>query len=165
MTEDHNLDAALKNLEEGKFSFQMVGCINQCIQKQRAELDELQAFHAKATKDLAQYERKIVSLERNLRIANSTIFGLIKTNALLEQGAAATKYGVVKFAEVSLPIIQQAAAEVRPYAIEAVKYAWAVVKKAVDVAEPQVKAWWAGLEPRLKELTKANPQSSPKSQK
>ena len=164
MAKDYTVDKALKDLEGGKFSFQMVDCINQHIEGQQEELEALQSFKAAATTELAKYELKISRLERDLKIVNGAILRLIKTNALLEEGIAATKYGVVKFGEVAVPKIQQAAVEARPYAIEAFKYTWAAVLKAAKAAEPHMKALWATVEPRLKEFTKGLSSSLPKGQ-
>lgn len=164
MTEDTQIDKALKDLEDGKFSFQMVDRINQCIATQQAELETLRGFRAEATTALDQQEAKVARLERDLRIANATILRLIRTNALLEEGVAATKYGVAKFGEVAVPKIRQAAFEAKPYAVEAFKYTWTKTLKAMEAVAPQVREWWVGVEPRLKEMTKAASQSSPKGQ-
>jgi hypothetical protein len=164
MVKEYNVDKALKDLEGGKFSFQMVDCINRHLQTQQEELEVLESFKAGATTELAKYELKISRLERDLKIVNGAILRLIKTNALLEEGIAATKYGVVKFGEVAVPKIQLAAVEARPYAIEALKYTWTAVLKAAEAAEPHVKAWWGSIEPRPKKFTKGLSSSSPKGQ-
>ena len=164
MAIENNVDKALKDLEQGKFSFRMVDCINQHIQRQQTELDALQLFKTRAMIDLAKYEQETARLERDLRIVNGAILRLIKTNALLEEGIAAAKYGVAKFGEVAVPKIQQAAVDAQPYAIEAFKYTRTAVLKAAEAAEPHVKAWWATIEPRLKEFAKSLSSSLPKGQ-
>ena len=164
MTQDYNVDKALKDLDQGKFSFQMVDCIREHIQKQREELIELEGFKTRAKTDLAQYELKTIRLEQDLRVANTAIVRLLKTNALLEQGIAATKYGVARFAEVAAPKIRQFAVEAQPYAIEAGKYAQAALWKAIEAAEPHVKGLWDALEPRLKHFVKTVSSSLPKGQ-
>jgi hypothetical protein len=164
MTQDYHVDNALKDLEQGKFSFQMVDCISQHIQKQQGELLELERFKGQAKADLAQYELKTFRLEQDLRAANTAIVRLLKTNALLEQGVAATKYGVARFGEVAAPKIRQLAVEAQPYAIEAGKYAQGALLKAVETAEPHVKGWWDALEPRLRNFAKSVSSSSPKGQ-
>ena len=164
MTIEYAIDKALKELEQGKFSFQMVECVNQHIEKQQEELAELRTFKARAKTDLAQYELKTFRLEQDLRAANTAILRLLKTNALLEQGVAATKHGVARFREVAVPKIHKATVEIRPYAIEAAKYTQATLWKAIEAAEPHVKGWWDSLEPRLKDFVKSVSSSLPKSQ-
>jgi hypothetical protein len=68
MTQDYHVDNALKDLEQGKFSFQMVDCISQHIQKQQGELLELERFKGQAKADLAQYELKTFRLEQDLSV-------------------------------------------------------------------------------------------------
>jgi hypothetical protein len=161
MPGDNELDKALKNLESGKFSFQMVDCIQQYIQKQEKELVELRAFEARALADFSRDELRIARLERDLKSANARIFALIRTNALLEQAIAATKAGIISFNEVVAPKVQQKAVEARPYVIDAAKFAWAALLKAYDAAAPRGrKLWLEIMEPRLKDFMKVASQST-----
>lgn len=160
MSDDQNIDKALKHLEEGKFSFQMVDCINQCIQTQKAELAELRAFRAAAVADLARDELTIARLERELKSANVRILALIKTNALLEQGIASTKAGIVAFGEVVVPKMQRTAEDARPHVIKAAKYVWSALLRAYGAVAPMVRTSWPDIERRLKEVMKSASQSS-----
>jgi len=160
MPDDQNIDKALKNLEEGKFSFQTVDCINQCIQTQKTELAELRAFQAAAVADLARDELTIARLERELKSANARIFALIKTNALLEQGIASTKAGIAAFGEVVVPKVQQIAEEARPHVLKAAKHTWVIFLRAYGALAPTVRTSWLEIERRLKEVMKSASQSS-----
>lgn len=161
MPDGNDLDKALRNLESGKFSFQMVDCIQQCIQRQEKELAELRAFEARARADFARDELTIARLERELKSANARIFALIKTNALLEQAVAATKAGVVGLNEIVVPKLQQKAVEARPYVIDAAKFVHAASLKAYHAAAPRARKWWLEImEPRLKDFMKVASQST-----
>jgi hypothetical protein len=160
MPDDQNIDKALKHLEEGKFSFQMVDCINQCIQTQKAELSELRAFETAAVADLARDQLTIARLERELKSANARIFALIKTNALLEQGIASTKSGIAAFGDVVVPKMQQTAEDARPHVLKAAKYLWAALLRAYGTAAPVAWTSWLEIERRLKEVMKSASQSS-----
>lgn len=163
MTEEAQLSKALNDLAEGKFSFQMVDCITQSIESQKKEIEELRQFREVATADLAQQSRKISLLETALKAANTTIFALTKSNALVQEIIGATKLGFAKFNEIVVPKILQLAHEAKPYIIGAYKYSYAAVLKAILKTEPQVRAWLGSSEVSRNELEKTPPQSSAES--
>ena len=152
MNDDNQLAKALDHLKEGKFSFQMVDCITESIQKQKEELDELLQFREKATVELGKRDYDINRLEKSLRSANAKIFALIKTNALLEHGIDATKIGAVKLTNIVIPKILELLEKAKPHVLEAASLAKTVSLKAFDAAEPAVREWWLTTEPRRKKL-------------
>ena len=152
MFDGTQLSKALKNLNDGKFSFQMIDCITEGIQKQKAEIEELQQFREDAMLKLGQRDYEIDRLEQTLKSANAKIFALIKANTLLEHGIHATKLGVVKLRDVVVPKMLELLDEAKPHALEALSRAKTASLKAFDAAEPAVREWWATTEPRRKEL-------------
>ena len=139
MTDDTDLSKALAKLAEGKFSFQMVDCITNSILTQQNELAELRLALNDTNADLVQRDRKIIFLEASLKASNAAVFVLTKSNPLIQEIIATTKYGFTKFNEIIVPKVLQVS-------IEAFKYSHAMTLKTIEKTEPHVRAWLASSE-------------------
>lgn len=152
MTESNDISKALTNLSEGKFSFQMVECINLYIRAQQNELSELRLFRDKAAVELAQREYEIYRLEKTLKSANAKIFALIKSNEILEQSIQMTKRSVVKFKDEGVPKLINLYHECIPHILNALTFSKTEMLNFIKIAEPLAHQWWSSAQTRRKEL-------------
>lgn len=99
------IDAALAELEAGRFSFRMVDAIKDHVGQLESELTAVNAQHDDATKRLMQQEYAINRLEGDLRKANARMHALVKANALTELTVRETKKGAVMVRDY-LPVVR-----------------------------------------------------------
>jgi hypothetical protein len=79
------IDAALANLEAGKFSFRMVDAIKDHISSLENELEVARGLHESAIRDLKLQEIAKWRQEGELRKLNARIYTLLKANMLTEK--------------------------------------------------------------------------------
>src|SRR5512137_246977 len=85
MPTEMKIDAALADLEAGKFSFRMVDAIKNHVQKLECELDVTRSLHASAVRDLKLQEYATWRLEREVTSLNARIEALLRANILTEE--------------------------------------------------------------------------------
>lgn len=84
MSNEMQVEAALANLEAGRFSFRTVGAIKSHIEKMERELTVVQELHGDAIRELKRQEYAIWRLESELTRSNARVYALIRANALSE---------------------------------------------------------------------------------
>jgi hypothetical protein len=85
MSNTMKIDAALANLEAGKFSFRMVDAIKDHISSLENELEVVRGLHDSAIGDLKLQEIANWRLESELTKLNAKIYALLKANILTEK--------------------------------------------------------------------------------
>jgi hypothetical protein len=78
------IDAALADLDAGKFSFRMVGTIKNHIDKLESELEVTRSLHANAVRELKLQEYANWRLEREVTSLNARTQALLRANILTE---------------------------------------------------------------------------------
>ncbi|GLI94508.1 hypothetical protein [Methylocystis echinoides] len=84
MSDNMKIDAALVQLEAGKFSFQMVDAIKDHVAGLEKEMAALRASQDNAITEMKRQEYAIWRLEAEARKLNATIYALLKANAMTE---------------------------------------------------------------------------------
>jgi hypothetical protein len=84
MSDSMKIDAALAQLEAGKFSFQMVDAIKNHVAGLEQELTALRAAGDDAAAEIKRQEYAIWRLENEARKLNTTIHALLRANAITE---------------------------------------------------------------------------------
>lgn len=84
MSNEMKINAALANLEAGKFSFQMVDAITEHVRKLETELDAARSLHADIVHELKRQQYANWRLEGELRKLNAKIYAVLKANILTE---------------------------------------------------------------------------------
>jgi hypothetical protein len=79
------IDAALADLEVGKFSFRMVDAIKGHVQRLESELEVTRSLHASAVRELKVQEYANWRLEREVTSFNARIQALLRANILTEE--------------------------------------------------------------------------------
>ena len=79
------IDAALADLEAGKFSFRMVDTIKNHVNKLESELEVTRSLHGSAVRELKMQEYSNWRLERELTSLNARIQALLTANILTER--------------------------------------------------------------------------------
>ncbi|MEK4031775.1 hypothetical protein WOC76_20575 [Methylocystis sp. IM3] len=82
MPSEMKIDAALADLEAGKFSFRMVDAIANHVKKLESELEVTRRLHASAVRELRLQEYANWKLERELTSLNARIQALFRANIL-----------------------------------------------------------------------------------
>jgi hypothetical protein len=85
MPGEMKIDAALADLEAGKFSFRMVDAIKNHVQRLESELEVTRSLHASAVRDLKLQEYANWRLERKVTSLNARIQALLSANKLTEE--------------------------------------------------------------------------------
>ncbi len=85
MPSEMKIDAALADLEAGKFSFRMVDAIENHVKKLESELEVTRSLHASAVRELKLQEYANWKLERELTSLNARIRALLRANILTEE--------------------------------------------------------------------------------
>jgi hypothetical protein len=85
MPGEMKIDAALADLEAGKFSFRMVDTIKKHVNKLESELEVTRTLHGSAVRELKLQEYANWKLERELKSLNVRIYALIRANILTEE--------------------------------------------------------------------------------
>jgi hypothetical protein len=85
MPGEMKIDAALADLEAGKFSFRMVDTIKKHVNKLESELEVTRTLHGSAVRELKLQEYANWRLERELTSLNTRIQALLTANILTEK--------------------------------------------------------------------------------
>ncbi|RTL86934.1 MAG: hypothetical protein EKK29_08270 [Hyphomicrobiales bacterium] len=84
MSNEMQVEAALANLEAGRFSFRTVDAIKSHIEKMERELAVVQELHGDAIRELKRQEYAVWRLESELTRSNARVYALIRANVLSE---------------------------------------------------------------------------------
>jgi hypothetical protein len=85
MANKMDIEAALAQLEAGKFSFRMIDSIKEHIEKGESELNVIRDMHATAMREIAIKDYAIYRLECELIKTNTRLNNTIRANALVEK--------------------------------------------------------------------------------
>ncbi len=85
MPGEMKLDAALADLDAGKFSFRMVDAIKNHVERLESELEVTRSLHADAVRELKLQEYANWRLERKVTNLNARIQALLRANLLTEE--------------------------------------------------------------------------------
>jgi hypothetical protein len=85
MPSEMKIDAALADLEAGKFSFRMVEAIENHVEKLESELEVTRSLHASAVREMKLLEYANWRLEREVTSLNAKIQALLTVNRLTEE--------------------------------------------------------------------------------
>jgi hypothetical protein len=85
MPSEMKIDAALADLEAGKFSFRMVDAIKNRVQRLESELEVTRSLHASAVRELKLQEYANWRLEREVTSLSARIQALLRANILTEE--------------------------------------------------------------------------------
>jgi hypothetical protein len=85
MSTEIKIEAALAELEAGKFSFRMVDAIKTHVAQLECELDVIRGLHASAIHELNLQEYANWRLERDLKRSNAKIYALLQANMVTER--------------------------------------------------------------------------------
>jgi hypothetical protein len=120
MSDKMKIEAALANLEAGKFSFRMADAIRDHISSLENELDVVRGLHGSAICDLKRTELANWRLEGELKKLNATIYALLRANLLTENAYAAMTFVAMKMGEYfevskkyAAPALEQVMADVK----------------------------------------------------
>lgn len=104
MSNRMNIDAAMAQLEAGKFSFQMVDAIKEHVAALASEVEVLRASQADAASEIKRREYAVWRLEAEACKLNARIHALVRANAfseLLCRESAAVSVKLAGYAEVA----------------------------------------------------------------
>jgi hypothetical protein len=141
MPGEMKVDAALADLEAGKFSFRMVDAIKSHVDKLERELEVTRCLHASAVRELKLQEYANWRLERELKSLNARIHALLQANILTEEAYR-------KMRPVSV--------EIGKYFSASLKFAGAGLEKAMaNLKSGEFQTQLVGRSSRLHELLRA----------
>ncbi len=142
MPGEMKLDAALADLEAGKFSFRMVVAIENHVKKLESELEVTRSLHASAMRELKLQEYANWRLERKLKSLKARIRALLRANALTEKAYR-------KMAPV--------ATEIGEYFSASWEFAGATLQKAMaSLKSGQFQSQLVGSSSKLRELLESS---------
>jgi hypothetical protein len=96
MSDKMKIDAALANLETGKFSFRMIDAIKEHISSLESELEAAHGMHDNAIGDLKLQKIANWRLEGELTKLNAQIYALLRANLLTENAHAGGTFVAMK---------------------------------------------------------------------
>jgi hypothetical protein len=165
MSNKMEIDAAMAQLEAGKFSFQMVDAIKDHVARLEKETDVLRACNSDALSEMKRQEYAIWRLETEACRLNAKIYALLKVNAISELVCRESAVAAVKlreFLDVSAKAAQKAlergVADIKagkPQA-ELTRVSGAIIALVRENAptEQQIREAIVQIEPHLEELKK-----------